>query len=318
MSKPLLGIILAVAILCLGTYAVFQSNDIDELEATIDQSEQKVDSLEENLTDQKKRTVKLEAENQMLRDSIEKLNTVISDLRIELAKAKDEAKELKGKLRRREAKYQDLKDEIARLYKKDKLDKARIKTLEIEKSRLRNAMDDMSKDYALALKGAQNTTEEIKDREESLSRWQAISSITNNTRVKFRNVIPRKYMGSPRVLDQVKPGTTKWKHTDISLQLEYPGNHKMILGQTFMLEIFDLDNEEVLSYIEQNPKFPKNDQKGLFFKYDGNLVELAYTNTQKKRAKNYEIRIYLMKDGEEYELSHGALVFAENGNFKRI
>jgi len=91
---------------------------------------------------------------------------------------------------------------------------------------------------------------------------------------------------------------------------------RLLLDESFMVKIVNSDTHEILSYIESNPNFPESDidTKGMKFKYDGNLVEVAYYNNQDRIGKNYEVQIfYVTDDGEEYLMQNGAKPFIIGG-----
>ena len=90
---------------------------------------------------------------------------------------------------------------------------------------------------------------------------------------------------------------------------------RALLDEHFKVKIVNSDTQEILSFIESNPNFPKSskDSKGLHFNYDGNLVEVAYYNNQAKKGDNFEIQVsYISDDGKEHLLRHGVKKFIED------
>ncbi len=115
----------------------------------------------------------------------------------------------------------------------------------------------------------------------------------------------------------MKKNTNGWQYTDLSFKLSNP-DHRLLLNRKFLLKIYDMDNEIVLTYLEENPKYPSTNLKGVPFEFDGNIIDLTYCNIQKKKSENYEIRIYLLHEGEEIELEKGILPLVDDGKFLRI
>ncbi len=120
-------------------------------------------------------------------------------------------------------------------------------------------------------------------------------------------------------MKKLKKQNTAWEFTVLEFQLIHD-DHRLLLDEKFIAKIVDSENGEILSYIENNPNFPKSntDAKGIKFKFDGNLLELAHYNNQQKTGSNYEVQLfYIDDDGQEHLLRGGIKQFLKDRKLVR-
>ena len=92
-------------------------------------------------------------------------------------------------------------------------------------------------------------------------------------------------------------------------------DHQLLLDEQFIAKVVNADTHEILSYVESNPNFPESDRdsKGIKFNFDGNLIEIAHFNNQKKQGSNFEVQIfYIDNNGQEHLLNGGVRQFIKN------
>lgn len=319
MSKLLPAILVTIIFTGMSIFSVFQSNKIQDQDATITEQAKEIDFLEVSLTNEEEENEILLADNIMLReqfellkDSVAILNGKIKQLKSKIHNQNKTIKSIKAKLKDIENQYQALKMEIAELSRKDEIDRNLIASLEADKTELRNTIAELSiqKEQEVAMR--QESEAELLDRQVSEARFKRISNLVNNTAVKFNNVtLSKKRFG--KAISKIKKENSKWKYTVIEFFLEHE-DLKLLLDEQFIVKIVNSDTGETLSYIESNPNFPDSeiDSKGVKFKFDGNMIELSYFNNQQKSGDNYEIQIFYLSEGEEYLLLNGAMPFIQN------
>ncbi len=312
-KKKIIVIGIAVLITGLGIFSLFQTNKLSLHQESIKNKNSQIRELNTFLDEEIEKTSQLEERNKVLEDSITTLHLKIAQLENQLIERDKEIKYLKGKLKRRNVAYQDLKDKIALMYRKEHLDKRAIAKLEKEKESLKKEMGFIQGDYNdhVAAKGA--TEEEIKDYRKNIVDMQLLTNLIENTQIKFEKIEGRKYKNG-RKIKRMKRNTNSWQFTDVKFSLSHP-NHRALLDKQFLFKLYDTENELVLTYLEENPAFPGRNLKGVPFKFDGNSIELSYINMQKKKSENYEIRIYLLHEGEEIALEKGVFSFIRDGKF---
>jgi hypothetical protein len=114
--------------------------------------------------------------------------------------------------------------------------------------------------------------------------------------------------------DLKKIDAKDWRYTFIEFDLDNP-QKDLILEETFVLQIFDLDQNQVVPMNENNPEFPESEQgrTGYKFRYKGAPLSIRYYNNQRKEGVNYEIRLYYLKGGLFFPLDHGSKRIVQNG-----
>ncbi|MBI1225564.1 MAG: hypothetical protein GC192_10045 [Bacteroidetes bacterium] len=147
-----------------------------------------------------------------------------------------------------------------------------------------------------------------------ISRQQErLSNIMTKTQVKFESISLRNREGGNE-LKNIKKNDNDWRYTFIDFDLDNI-DREAIMDEYFVLQVFDLDNNEVMPFNEKNMAFPKSEMgaMGYKFKYDGKPVSIRYINTQAKEGSNYEVRLLFFKKDLAYELANGKKRIVESG-----
>jgi len=319
MSKLVPAILVTLLITGMSIFSLFQSSKIQNQGSTINEQGKEIDFLEVSLKTEEEENSILVADNMLLRetlfilrDSVALLESKILSLKSTIRKQNKTIKSIKAKLKDIENQYESIKIEIAQLVRKDEVDKNLIASLEADKADLRQELAQLSIQKEQEVVSRQETEAELLDRQVSEARFKRITSLVNNTRVKFNKVsLSKKRFG--KSIGKIKKENSKWKYTVIEFFLEHD-DLKLLLDEQFLVKVVNSDTGEVLSYIESNPNFPDSeiDSKGVKFKFDGNMIELSYFNNQQKTGDNYEVQIFYLSEGEEYLLLNGAKPFIKD------
>ena len=316
MSKTLISLIGATLLIGLGIFAFQQNTTIGVQDKTIITQKKEIVSLEESLDITIEEKHALLAENavlkdqiSILRDSVKMLNKKVAVLRRQVKKQKNTIRAIQAKVKKFETEYAALKNKIAILSREGQANKDLIAKMETEKTNMRTQVNSLNAEIVNKVKKYQMTKEELMDLKASRTEMERIAKITDNTKVLFQHISIRKdRYGKP--LKKVGKDGKKWRYTLIKFNLEN-SDQKMILDEKFMVKIIDKDTGEPISHIEPNPSFPDSyvDSKGITFKYDGNLVELAFRNNEAKKASSYEVQVSYINGNDEYLLLNGTKTF---------
>ncbi len=319
MSKLLPAVLVTVLVAGMSIFAYFQSNTIINQGNQIEDQHHEISFLEISLQEEENANSTLRNDNTYLRnklivfeDSIITLHKKIKGLKWTIRKQAETIKSINGKLKDIENQYESIKMDIANAARQDLIDKETIASLERDKTELRKEMENLSIQKEQEVVAREETEAELLDRQLSEARFKRITSLVNNTAVRFNKIaLSKKRFGKD--ISKIKNQNSKWKYTFIEFFLDHE-DLKLLLDEQFLVKIVNSDTGEVLSYIESNPNFPDSeiDSKGTTFKFDGNMVEVSYFNNQKKDGDNYEIQIYYISEGEEYLLLNGAKTFIQN------
>ncbi len=321
MSKILPTLLGTVLIIGMSATSVYQYSAIKKEKQHNKNLQTENQFLEESLDLEAQQNILLTDDNLILRDklkevrdSLVQLNSELTFLRAKVKKQNKTIKSIKAQLRKVEKDYVALRKHIAELARKDEVDKSLILKLESEKAELRRQIENLNVVREQEMVVHQATETELLDRQVSETRFKRITDIVNNTKISFQNIYAKKKRYG-RPLGKIKRENSKWRYTIIEFYM-VNNNLKLLLDENFIVKVVDSDTHEILSYIESNPNFPDSDvdTKGVKFKYDGNLVEMAYYNNQDRTGENYEVQIfYVTEDGEEYLLEDGIKPFIING-----
>jgi hypothetical protein len=165
-----------------------------------------------------------------------------------------------------------------------------------------------SPDHVAAPSANEEMSRIIKNRQQ-----ERMNNILTQTSVRFSGVTLRNRESS-NDLKKIRENGNGWRYTFIDFDLENP-DKGAIMDETFIVQIYDLDNKLVVPMNEKNPNFPESEQGaiGYKFKYDGKPVSVRYYNTQKKEGENFEIRLVYFKNGLTFNLANGRKKIVENG-----
>lgn len=321
MSKILPTLLGTVIIVGMSAFSVYQYNTIKKEKQERKNLLVENKFLEESLETETQQNILLTDDNtilreklQELRDSIVLLESEVEFLQKKVKQQNETIKSIKSQLSKVEKDYIALRKHISELARKDEVDQNLILALESEKAELRKQIANLNIEKDKEIIAHQATEAELLDRQVSEARFKRITDIVNNTRINFQNVYAKKKRYG-RPLSKIKTENSKWNYTIVEFFMVH-NDIKLLIDESFVLKIVDSDTHEILSYIESNPNFPDSnrDTKGVKFKYDGNLVEIAYYNNQNRTGKNYEIQVfYVTEDGEEYLLQDGIKPFIIDG-----
>ena len=311
MSKALPLIVGTAILFVLAGFNVHQFSNNEETMKMLEMKDVNINNLQDDLQEEEEENAALTLRNDYLqkkvvdlRDSINFLRSEIYILRKKVSKQDDLIASVNEKLIGIEQNYEELKGQVTRLHEIEKVDKLRIQELEQEKTDIRKAMEKLNRVKEEATVVKEKTEAEIMDAEISKDRFEKLTSLVNNTKVRFDKISIRKSRYG-KSLAKIKK--SNWKYTIINFYLEHT-DLKVLLDEKFIVKIVDMDSNDVLSYIETNPNFPNSDidSKGVQFNFDGNMIELTHHNNQSKEGRNYEAQIYYVNDeGEEYLLMNG-------------
>lgn len=141
---------------------------------------------------------------------------------------------------------------------------------------------------------------------------QQLKSIMHKTAVKYSSISLRNREGG-NALKKVKSGDD-WRYTFIDFDLDNV-DKEAIIDETFVIQLYDLDNNVVVPFNEKNLAYPNSEMGaiGYKFKYDGKPVSVRYINTQPKEGRNYELRLVYFKNGLTFKLANGTKRIVEDG-----
>ncbi len=136
-------------------------------------------------------------------------------------------------------------------------------------------------------------------------------AIKTQTSVRFSDITLRKKETGN---DLKKIDAKDWRYTFIEFDLDNP-KKDLILNEIFVLQIFDIDQNQVVPMNEANPEFPDGEtgRTGYRFRYKGAPVSIRYFNNQRKEGANYELRLYYLKGGLFFPLDNGSKRIVQDG-----
>lgn len=316
MNNKFVTIIITFILFGLLIGAIILHSNKEGLEHENDKLKNNIDKLEEQVKTSEEALAIMEAQNNMLKDSIEKLNITISKLRLVIAKKNKEIKELKKKASRYEGKIAALSKQISKLVLSGKNKQTTIDKLEAEKAEYKKKRELVYKNMSVVdLEKGDVEDQELSYLEE-VEINRKITDIVNNTRVTFKIVSLRRGRFK-REFTHLSSMGKNWNYSLFEVKLDHK-HIKELFGEQFVFRIYDKDNAEYVAYTESNPSYPESDQGGYTFKFDGNIVEIHYTNEQEKKGKNYETHIFLNKNGDEYLLNNSVYQIINKGKAKLI
>ena len=313
MQRKLALMLSGVTVLLLTGFAMVQSTTIDRQKTTIRQQKSEIRQKSQELYAAYRENERLEATLQLLRDSLHTLQSTIASLELTIKTQKETIRKLRQRVEAQQARLDELKAEIARLSRENGDYAERIRRLEEQKKLIRLEMEQTLNQQD----EAQNRIQLFETRQtQTLERYhntRRLNDLLHNTTVRFDRVRLRKKKHGGDI-HELKYNRANWKYTILEFFLEHP-NRQLLLDEEFLVQIFDLDTGKVLPVNERNPAYPESalDNRGYRFLYDGNLVEVAYFNSQKKKSQNYEVRIFLLRDGMAYPLKNGQLQIVKDG-----
>jgi len=313
MTRSLLAAFGTIVIIGLAAFSTHQNNTLEDRDKTIVHQIGEIEYLENNLEEETNLRMASEALNfsyenkiEQLRDSVAQLETTARRLRRTIRKQDKSLKTLSSKLKKIEQSYEKIKLEISELARQDQLDQQRINQLEAEKAEMRNSITTIERTKEKIDQEKQKIEQDLMATQMEEARLARIGNILDNTRVVYQSVsLQKKRFG--KKITKIGKRNSKWAYTLLNFQLIHD-NHQLLLDENFIAKIVNTDTNEILSYVESNPNFPDSDKdsKGVPFKFDGNSIEIAHFNNQKKNGSNFEVQIfYIDNTGQEHLLRGG-------------
>lgn len=271
----------------------------NSLLARLDFSQKRVDALQEY-------NEMLLLRNQQLVDSIQKLQVEISLLNRRVRVQQTTIQRIQAQLAGIETEYASLKSRIALLSRQENIDREKIAELEKEKAHLRLQISALNQSQEAEAAKQAEIEAHLENKRQQENHYIQLASILKETQIRYQRISVRKTkFGKP--MSKINKSDGHWKYTILEFFMDHP-NVKMLLDQQFVVKIVNADDSEILSFIEANPSFPqsKTSNAGVHFHFDGNLIEIAYHNNERKMGKNYELQIfYVSPEGKEYLLVNG-------------
>ncbi|MFK7807702.1 MAG: hypothetical protein AB8F74_07895 [Saprospiraceae bacterium] len=325
MSRTIAWVSGSFLIMALTVFASYQYSTLNKKEGVIKTQHTEIVRLDDDLF--KETQLRMAAETKVmdlegkiieLRDSVALLQDNIVSLKRKVRKQEKTLRALSKKLKSFENDYDILKQEIAALSRKETIDMERIQELELEKETLRNEIATVEIKREREEEKQQKVEASLLEQKMKEERLRQITKIIDNTRVVYQTVSTQKKRFG-KTMKKLKRKNTAWAYTVLEFKLIHD-EHQLLLDEKFIAKIIDSDTGEVLSYIENNPNFPDSDKdaKGIKFKFDGNLIELAHYNNQEKTGENYEVQLfYIDSEGQEHMLRGGKKQFLKNRRLVR-
>jgi len=320
MTRTIAAIGGSILIIGLAAFSTHQHATINTKDKTIVNQNGEIDYLETTLDEETNLRILAEEKNfeyetkiTELRDSVFQLESVVKKLRRKVGKQDKSLKNLSSKLKDIELSYASLKLEIANLAKKDQLDQQRINELEFQKAEMRNQMNAVQQEKIQVDQQKQEAEADLMAAQMEEARLKHIQNIKDNTRVVYQKVAIQKERFGKNI-SKIGKKNSKWAYTVLEFQLLHD-DHQLLLDEQFIAKVVNADTHEILSYVESNPNFPESDRdsKGIKFNFDGNLIEIAHFNNQKKQGSNFEVQIfYIDNNGQEHLLNGGVRQFIKN------
>ncbi len=281
-----------------------QKATVKKLNANIQKQDQKVKKLTEQINqlsqEKRKNEVKIKALSQE-RDSVLKKMEEADRERIQIIEEKRDTEERKDKQDNQLQAIEHRKEEAQRNLKEQQVSAPEFT--------VNQALESPSVKVAPTIPENLETTK--------IKSSQQINSIVNETSVQYSSITlkSRENSGSLR---KIRGNDNTWRYTYIDFDL-INSEKEMIIGETFLIQIIDLDGNWVVPMNESNPLYPDSElgAHGLRFKYEGKPVSLRYFNTQKKDGNNYGIRILYPRDNYLLPLERSSRKIVENGQVVR-
>lgn len=328
--------------LTLACLTVYQSDVINDLRNLLQATNEKLVKTSGQLEIEVQKNEDLERQVLMLNDSISLLNARIEDFKVEINRLKSKVQQLNSRIQQQEDKVKQLTAAIDKLKADNAGKSTRIAQLEQERNQLLISMETADKERMKMqeeiskLRGelgmtntqAAETESKLNEVKQSLTTEPAppmtgiedekvehapqkkLASILGFTEVQFGEIVVKEDQNGPAL----KRAGNNWQYVMLNFVLNHQ-DPEVLVGEEFLVQVYDLDQHKVVPFNEFNPEFPDSPigNKGYSFVYQGQPVGIRYFNSQKKESKNYELRLYYYKDGMIYQLRNNRLKIIDRG-----
>ncbi len=320
MKKSTIGYIsFGTCCLILAGFSIFLTTKLTDYQGHIEEQVIKLDQQDNSISNLEGIIDRYQVENEILVDSILYLNEAINEYVMRIEEQDKIINTLNRKLNKSLRSFQSLEEQISSLEQEKKDNSMVIAQMEEQKNILLQEYSETKLQAEMheetKAKLEQTTYEKI-DLVVAEQKREVIQEIAQNTLVSFNSVKIGKKPG--RSNTRKIAGNNKWNYTTFKFSMSHGFENQKLMDERFILKIFDMDSGEVLPYNEGNNRFPESDAEtsGKIFSFTDNPVEVLHVNLQPKTGKNYEARIYLIKEGEEYLLANSHRTLVANGKAK--
>jgi hypothetical protein len=299
MSKSVPVFIIFTTMLSLGGLFVSKQHTLTYAEHSLTHSENMRHELVDSLSYTKRENNLLREKVAVLQDSIETLHTIISELSEIIVEKERLIKALNQSLERKMHRYERSMAKIAALEAAKTPNRHKLDRAVQEKEQLQASIEALNEATNKAIDDKNKAAAEMIDYQVNKTEFERIADIVNNTSVVYHSIsLQRLRYG--RELAHISQNRGSWSYTIMSVGFDYDSGAKSLLNEKFLVKLVSKTTGRALAHIEANPAYPDKDQKGLYFRFNGNPVELTYINAQEKDSDSYEVQIYYVKDGDEY------------------
>lgn len=324
MSKSIPLFIVSLLGIAAIAFAVQQTSEVKKMKINLSNIEVEKDEITDSLIDAEEKIVDLEDENEalyeqiaILKDSLLEYEGIIDELNGRINRRNKTIKKMKKDMEQLRSKYFDVENQIAVLQKDAKANQDALQQLQAERDQLRAENDSLYIESTGIQQEVAAASADILELEIEKNKQADLISILENTDIFFEDIFLLKALDGPRQ-KKIKKDGRAWNYTMVNLVLSHP-NERLLLNEQFVLKLIDLDNETDLAYIESNPAFPDspNNHTGYLFQYEGEPIQLSFSNNEIKTGENYAIQLYYLKDGKEYKLDAGYRQFIKDEKIQK-
>lgn len=341
-TKRLPFIVSLTSALTLACLTVYHSDVIHDLKNLLQITNEKLEKTRGQLEIEVKKNEVLEQQVLLLTDSINLLNAKIEDFKVQINRLKSKVQDLNGIIQQQEDKVKQLTAAIEKLKAENKAKSTQLAELEAERNKLLVAMENADKErmkmqqeisqlqssLGATSQQEKETTARLNSAKQSLTAepepsmtgiedekvehapQKKLASIVGFTEVQFGEIAVKESQNGPAL----KRAGNSWNYVLINFDLHHQ-DPEMLVGEQFLVQVYDLDQHKVVPFNEYNPGFPESTvgNKGYSFVYQGKPVGIKYFNSQLKESKNYELRLYYYKDNMIYQLRNNRVKIIDDG-----
>ncbi len=343
LTKRLPLLVSLTSALLLACVVVYQSDVIDDLRILVSKTTSELTRAKGQLEVEMQRNEALERQVMLLTDSIAVLNVRIEEMRLDLQRLKAKVKGLNQQLQKQEDHVRQLTEQLAKLKASNKAHADRIATIEKERQQLLDKMVEADKErirllaeidrLSKSMDHAETDAEQVQQQLQTVSeRFEAqpepaqtaiedgrvehnpakkLASIVGFTEVQFGEIQVKESADGAAIRHGAG---NKWRYVLVNFDLQHK-DPELLVGEKFVVQLFDLDQGKVVPFNEANPAYPDSPvgKIGYVFTWEGQPVGIRYFNSQEKTSRNYEVRVYYYRDNMIYQLRNNSVRIIEDG-----